>query len=62
MSLNNKRTAVHALLVFLRLNKIKINFSKEELYKIVISVAENKLNNRELSNWLKLYNKGDSKK
>lgn len=59
----NKRTAIHALLVFLRLNKIKIEFNEEELFKIVISVAENSLNNRELSNWLKSkYNKGNLKK
>ena len=50
----NKRTATHALLVFLDLNKIKINFNEDELYKVVISVAENSMNSRELSNWLNM--------
>lgn len=49
----NKRTAVHALLVFLELNKIEISLTEDELYKVVIAVAENSMNNKDLVNWLK---------
>ena len=49
----NKRTAIHALLVFLELNKIEISLTEDELYKVVIAVAENSMNNKDLVNWLK---------
>ena len=59
----NKRTAIHALLVFLELNKIEISLTEDELYKVVIAVAENNMNNKDLINWLKSkYNKGEKRK
>ena len=35
----NKRIGVHAMLVFLALNRIELEYSQEELYTIILKIA-----------------------
>lgn len=49
----NKRVAVHAMEVYLELNDYKMNFSQEEIVKIGMDLAEDKLSAEDLSKMLK---------
>ena len=48
----NKRVAIHAMLVYLKVNNYNINFSQEELVKIGMDLAESKLTSKDLSELL----------
>lgn len=48
----NKRVAVHAMEVYLELNDYEMNFSQEEIVKIGIDLAEDKLSVEDLSKML----------
>jgi len=45
----NKRVAIHAMEVYLKVNNCTLNFSQEDLVKIGMDLAESKLTSKELS-------------
>ena len=49
----NKRIGTHAMLVFLEMNRIKINYEDENLIEIILCVADNNLGYQDLLEWLK---------
>ena len=49
----NKRIGAHAMLVFLALNKIKLTYTQEELYKIIYHLAEGLSSYEDLLQWIK---------
>ena len=48
----NKRIGVHAMLVFLALNKIELEYSQEELYSIILNVVSSQVTIEDLSTWI----------
>ena len=48
----NKRIGAHAMLVFLALNDIELNYSQEELTTIFLDVASGKKGYDELLSWI----------
>ena len=48
----NKRIGVHAMLVFLALNRIELEYSQEELYSIILNVASSQATIEDLSTWI----------
>ncbi|MGN0557064.1 MAG: type II toxin-antitoxin system death-on-curing family toxin [Acutalibacteraceae bacterium] len=48
----NKRIGAHAMLVFLVLNKIEIDYSQDELTDIILGIASGKCSLNELLNWI----------
>lgn len=48
----NKRIGVHAMLVFLALNRIELEYSQEELYTIILMVASSQATIEDLSTWI----------
>ncbi len=48
----NKRIGVHAMLVFLELNGVVLNYGQEELYKMVLAVAASIMSYEELHGWV----------
>ena len=48
----NKRIGAHAMLVFLELNDIQINYSQEELSNIFLEIAAGNKGYEELLNWI----------
>ncbi len=50
----NKRTALAATLIFLRLNGHELNVSKDELLAFVLGVARNELDQSAAAKWLRL--------
>lgn len=48
----NKRIGVHAMLVFLALNRIELEYSQEELYSIILNVASSQVTIEDLSTWI----------
>ncbi|MDY6054110.1 MAG: type II toxin-antitoxin system death-on-curing family toxin [Anaerovibrio sp.] len=53
----NKRTAVHAMLVYLRLNNILLKYDSIELENTIIAVADGSLDRDNLARWLKEHTK-----
>ncbi|MEP6999590.1 MAG: type II toxin-antitoxin system death-on-curing family toxin [bacterium] len=51
----NKRSALAAMLVFLKVNGQKLNAPGPELYAIVISAATNELGIEQVAVWIKLH-------
>lgn len=49
----NKRTALAATLVFLRLNGFELNVEKAELLAFVLSIARNDLDQSSATTWLR---------
>ena len=49
----NKRTARMAMIMFLRYNGVKINASEYELMERMLDVEANRMNKKELADWLK---------
>lgn len=45
----NKRTALHAALVFMEVNGYKITVKDDRLYNAMISIAEHQMNKEDLS-------------
>lgn len=48
----NKRIGVHAMLVFLSLNGIELNYSQEELSDTILGVASGELSFEDLLRWI----------
>lgn len=48
----NKRTGIHSMLVFLYVNDIDVDYEQEEIGNIAVMVAEGKMNDDELKDWL----------
>lgn len=48
----NKRIGAHIMLVFLDLNNIKLKYSQEELYRIILGLASSENTYEDLLNWL----------
>ena len=48
----NKRIGVHAMLVFLELNGVTLSYSQEELYTIILELADSKVGYEDLLNWI----------
>lgn len=48
----NKRIGTHAMLVFLDINQVTLNYTDEELISTILSVASGSLNYNDLLGWL----------
>ena len=48
----NKRIGAHAMLVFLELNEVEIEYTQKELYTTVLAVADGSLDCDELLKWI----------
>lgn len=48
----NKRTGIHSMLVFLYVSDIDVDYEQEEIGNIAVMVAEGKMNDEELKDWL----------
>ena len=48
----NKRIGAHAMLVFLALNKIDLDYTQEELTSIILNIASSKCNFDDLLAWI----------
>ncbi len=48
----NKRIGAHAMLVFLELNGVEIEYTQKELYTTVLAVADGSLDCDELLKWI----------
>ena len=48
----NKRIGAHAMLVFLALNGIELDYTQEELSAIILRIAAGEASSEELLNWL----------
>lgn len=49
----NKRTAVHAMLVYLSINGIHIDYEDKDLENAIISVAAGQLDSNGLADWIR---------
>lgn len=49
----NKRIGAHTMLVFLELNDIRLSYSQEELYTIILGVASSKNTYENLLEWIR---------
>lgn len=48
----NKRIGAHAMLVFLALNGIELQYSQKELYETILQVADGSLEYEDLLRWI----------
>ena len=48
----NKRTGTHAMLVFLALNGIELDYTQEELSGVILSLAAGEIGHSELLRWV----------
>ena len=48
----NKRTGAHAMLVFLALNGVELDYTQEQLANIFLDVADSKIGYDELLEWI----------
>ena len=48
----NKRIGTHAMLTFLALNEIELEYTQKELYEIILDVAASKASFEELLEWV----------
>ncbi len=51
----NKRIGAHAMLVFLALNKIELNYTQKELSDIILEIASDKKGFDDLCKWIILH-------
>lgn len=51
----NKRTGTHAMLVFLALNKIELDYKDMELIELIMSVARGSSNDTDILDWLRTH-------
>ena len=49
----NKRTAIVAMLVILRMNNIVLTYSQSELVALGVGIAENRINNEDILTWIR---------
>jgi death-on-curing protein len=48
----NKRIGTHAMLVFLALNGVELEYTQKELYEEILGVAAGKIEYEQLLNWI----------
>lgn len=48
----NKRTGVHSMLVFLALNGVSLDYTQEELYTVILGVADGSITYEALLQWI----------
>jgi death-on-curing protein len=48
----NKRIGTHAMLVFLVLNGVELEYTQKELYEEILGVAAGKIEYEQLLNWI----------
>ena len=48
----NKRIGVHAMLVFLAINGIELDYTQKELYETVLAIADGNLEYEDLLKWI----------
>lgn len=48
----NKRIGAHAMLVFLALNKIELQYTQPELYETILAVADGSIEYEDLLEWI----------
>ena len=48
----NKRIGTHAMLIFLELNGIELEYSQKELYEIILEIAASEKNADDLLKWI----------
>ena len=53
----NKRIGAHTMLVFLALNGIRLQYTQEELYTIILDVAAGKRSQENLLTWIEAHKK-----
>ena len=53
----NKRIGAHTMLVFLALNDIRLQYTQEELYTIILDVAAGKSSQEKLLTWIEDHKK-----
>lgn len=51
----NKRTALNAAILFLRLNGLDLDADLDELYDVAIMVARNSMNEEAFADWLRMH-------
>lgn len=49
----NKRTAVHAMLVYLSINLIRIEYEDEDLENAIIAIADGSMDSNQLADWIR---------
>lgn len=55
----NKRIGTHVMELFLKVNKVNLNCTNEDLIKIIFGVADNSVTYEEFLNWLEAYTNED---
>lgn len=53
----NKRTALLCMVAFLEINNIEIDVSNEVIEEVMVEIATDKMNKKQLTDWLKNYGK-----
>ncbi len=53
----NKRIGAHAMLVFLALNGVELEYTQEELYGTILRVADDSCSCEELTSWINEHQK-----
>ncbi len=53
----NKRIGAHAMLIFLALNGVELEYSQQELIDVILSVAAGKIDFEEFLDWVKAHQK-----
>lgn len=53
----NKRVGAHAMLIFLALNGVELEYSQQELIDVILSVAAGKIDFEEFLSWVKVHQK-----
>ena len=48
----NKRIGTHAMLVFLAINGIEIDYTQKELYEMILAIADGSLEYEYLLKWI----------
>ena len=48
----NKRTGLFVMLVFLKLNNIKLHFSQSELVELDVGIAKGKTDSKQITKWI----------
>lgn len=48
----NKRIGAHAMIVFLTLNGIELQYTQKELYEMILAVADGNLNYEDMLKWV----------
>jgi len=48
----NKRIGAHAMLVFLAINGIELNYTQSELYNLILKIANGSLDYEDLLKWI----------